>query len=307
MAQRLTNLSVEYADFLHKLRKSNGDKLLPSTIERYVENLNPYTEKLGNFDDVGKLVEYMNQQILRRRSIVVHSAFRNYLIFLGYDQHDDKQVFAKLRSPPHNANAFTSKRFIQSKILSRSELKRIFEGCHDDFEKMVFSVLYDTACRRSELLHIRVKDITFKKEGKDDTDLENGIYADVLLHGKGGKTRTVCLSKISVELIKKFHPIEEKERKIVEFRKRDGTLYKSQSQELYRLVVKKSQRVLNRHIHPHAFRHTSITHLADNGATAMQIMAYAGHENITTSQIYIQISSFMGRRGYAQHGRPIID
>lgn len=307
MAQQLTSLSVDYADFLHKLRKSNGDKLLPSTIERYVENLNPYTEKLGSFEDVDELIKYMNHQIKRRRSIVLHSAFRNYLIFLGYDIRDDEEIFTKLKSPPHNANAFSSKRFIQSKVLGRVELKRIFEGCTNDFEKMIFSVLYDTACRRTELLKIRIKDITFKKKGKDDEDMKNGVYADVLLHGKGGKTRTTCLSQISVDLIRKLHPIEEKERLLVEFRKHDGSLYKVQSQVLYRLVVDKGGRILNRHIHPHCFRHTCLTHLADNGMSALQIMSYAGHEDIRTSQIYIEISSFIGRRGYGQFGRPIID
>lgn len=307
MSQKLTNLSVEYAEFLHKLRKPNGDKLLPATIERYVENFNPYSQKFAECESVDELIEFMNNEIRRRRSIVVYSAFRNYLIFLGYqpEKHDD--VFMKLKTPPRTANAFSSKRFIQSKVLSRIELKKVFYSCKQDWKKMIFSVLYDTACRRAELLKIKMKDITFKKKAKDTDDISKGVYANVILHGKGGKSRTVCLSRLTVQLIERLYPDASDDDNLVVFRKPNGDLYKSQSQALYRLIVEQTSKALNRHVHPHCFRHTCLTHLADNGATALGIMAYAGHEDIKTSQIYIEISSYMGTRTYANFSQPIID
>jgi integrase/recombinase XerD len=185
----------------------------------------------------------------------------------------------------------------------------MYESCHNDFEKMIISVLYDTACRRSELLKIKIKDIKFKNKNieNENSDMKKGVFADVLLHGKGNKNRTACLSKLSVELIKSVHPYPEEDDKLVVMKKSDGVLYESQSQALYRFICDKGQRALSRHVHTHMLRHTKLTHLADNGATVLGIMAYAGHEDIKTSQIYIEISSFIGTRTYAEHSKPVID
>lgn len=306
MPQKLTSTTVSYQTFLLKLRKKNGDKLLPSTIERYVENLNPYSDKLKDME-ISELIPFMNSMIKKRASLVLYSAFRNYLMFLGYDRVDNEDIFDKLKTPPMSANAFSSKRFIQSKILSRLELKKVFFGCKNDFERSMFSILYDTACRRSELLKMRMKDIVFKEVGKDDSEIADGVYADILIHGKGGKTRTCCLSKLSVELLKKRSLEPDSDDLIFEFQKIDGTPYQVQSQKLYETIVKTCDKILNRHVNPHAFRHSKLTHLADDGASVLGIMAYAGHEDIKTSQIYIEISSFIGTRMYAKYSRPIID
>lgn len=308
MVKKLSPETLKYAKFLHKSRKKNGDKLLPSTIERYVETINPYMDKLVEKSNSQQdLINFINLTTKKSTNAVLYSAMKNYLLFLGYDKYDDEELFNKLKKPQIAANAFSSKRFIQSKVVSRYELRRLFESCEDDKEKLIFSLLYDTACRRNELMKIKFGDIEQKNPTKDSEDIKNGIFADVLLHGKGGKTRTVYLSKLSIDLINKLHQDQDETKYIVRLYKPNGELYASQTQSLYDFIVKKTEHTLNRHIHPHCFRHTKLTHLADEGADILGIQAYAGHEDITTSKIYIQISSFVGRRTFSKYSKPIID
>lgn len=313
MGQTLYESSIEFAKFLKKNRKKNGEKFLPSTIERYVDNINPYIPKLEKLlersnksNEFKPIIEYMNEEVKKRRSIVLFSAFKNYLFYKGIDKEKNEDVFKKLNPPPVNANAFNSKRFIQSKVLSREELKQIYYHTTDDFKRLIYSVLYDTACRRDELLSIRHKDIYINDPEKDKEDIESGVHGYLTVRGKGDKTRKVYLSKLSVDLYKKIFTDPDEDERVFIIRKNNGEPYKSQAQGLYSMIVKDGGESLNRHIHPHCWRHTRLTHLADEGADLLGIRAYAGHEDVATSQIYVEISSYIGKRVFSKYSKPII-
>ena len=248
----------------------------------------------------------MNNEIRRRRSQVLFTTFKNYLVFIGFSLKEDADIFLLLETPPTNANSFNSKRFIQKKVLSREELKILYDSSTEE-QKFMYSFFYDTACRRSELLKVRHKDIVLMDKEKNKKDIENGIYAQVLLHGKGQKNREVYLTKTTVDLYNKVHLDRKKDDKVFVFYKENGQKYKSQSQTLYYKVTSFTKSVLGRRYHPHCFRHTRLTHLADSGADILGIKGYAGHEDVSTSQIYIEISSFIGKRVFADYGRPIVE
>lgn len=307
MAQKLYETTIQYINFLKSYRKKNGENLLHSTIERYAEILNKYIPNISKMKDEDELIKFMNEEIKKRRSIVLFSAFRNYLIFKGMDQ-DGKKI-KDLRTPNVNANAFNSKRFIQSKVLSRQELSTIYNECSNNFDKMIFSFLYDTACRRDELLSIKHKHIVVLDPEKPNEakDIKKGIYAKVLLHGKGSKTREVYLGMLSVNLYKSLFPKSKKDDLVFVILQPNGKPYKFQYQGLYDKIVRHCKSALDRHIHPHMFRHSRLTHLADEGADILGLKAYAGHEDVSTSQIYVEISTFVGKRLFSKFSRSIID
>jgi integrase/recombinase XerD len=57
---------------------------------------------------------------------------------------------------------------------------------------------------------------------------------------------------------------------------------------------------LVQHVTPHVMRHSFATHLLENGADIMTIKELLGHESLTTTQIYTNVSLEHMRRSYEE-------
>lgn len=302
MDQQLVNPSfLDFQKFLVKKRKKNGDFLLPVSIETYVRCVEKYQTELETLKG-HELVSFMNAQVLYYNSGVLHSAFINYLEFMKYP----KDIVAFLDKAVKRAHALSSERFLQSKVLSTGELKRIMNEEDSVQYRAIMSTLYDTACRRHELLSMKWGDITWTKE--DSPDYQAGLIASISIIGKGRKSRTVYLGKTTTELLLELKSIEnyEKDSKLFVLRRQNGLPYENQDSKLYKLIVDVGKRSLERHIHPHCFRHTKLTHLADLGADILDISSYAGHSSVAVTQIYLHVSSFRGKRAFVKYSRDIL-
>ncbi|HKZ39848.1 MAG TPA: tyrosine-type recombinase/integrase, partial [Candidatus Hodarchaeales archaeon] len=182
--------------------------------------------------------------------------------------------------------------------------------------RCLFSVLYDTACRATEVVPgedgeggIRICDITLVKS---EEEKKKGIYAEVRVLGKGRKYRTVYIGKNSLALIRqmlkerKRQPIRKRDLLFGFFKDKDETKpYPNLYAAMYRLIVSECERILGRHIHPHCLRHTKATHMAEAGANLIDIMAYLGHDDEKTAKIYVEISPSMGRNAFEKYHREI--
>jgi len=293
--------SADFEAWLGAKVKGNGDKLLPSTIERYVALTEPFFslgEGLFDHDAVVK-----RAQALCSSNSVLYFALKNLMEFLEYPD----AVVASFKAPKSRAKASSSQRFLQSKVLARQEVRRLLEEIDDTLLLLAFRVLYDTACRRAELLSIRWKDIYWKSksEPRDADFLAQGIYAEVRLLGKGGKYRTVYFSKDTADAIRLAHLNDpwEPDDFLIRFSAQgaNGRVLKDQANKLYKMLVKEAERIIGRHVHPHALRHTKLSHLADAGADILDIAAFAGHQDITVTKIYVEISAHRARLAFANY------
>jgi len=302
MPWKTTELS-DFTKFLRTKHKRKGDKLVPSTIERYTDFMKKHWSALKAMDKLSLMIDYMNSKVKHTNSIVLYSSFKNLLIFLGAS----KEAQKKLETPRSSASALTSKRFLQTKVLSRGELKRIFTETTDLQTKFLISALYDTACRRSELLGLKLSDVKWNKD-KADRD-KTGIYCTFHVMGKGRKAREVNISKTSavllMQLVKELK-LKLTDKVIVFIYMEDGEPYLDQARELYGRIRDTCSPIIGRSVHPHMFRHTFATHMADEGAGALDIAAYLGHEDIRTTQIYIEISSHRARLAFANYAKDIL-
>jgi site-specific recombinase XerD len=143
--------------------------------------------------------------------------------------------------------------------------------------KVIFELLYGCSLRVSELCNLKASDI----------DLEKNI---IRVFGKGSKIRFVPIGKESkknlVEYLQAF-PINNYSGPLI--RNKNGK--KVYEKYIYRIVNKYLSKVTDiKKKSPHILRHSSATHMLDNGADLRAVKEILGHENLKTTQIYTHVS-----------------
>lgn len=147
-------------------------------------------------------------------------------------------------------------------------------------DKALFELLYSSGLRVSELVALDV----------DAVGKQKGILR---IFGKGSKERIV--------------PVGEQAQAAIEHYLENGRphLLRTEEQALFlnqqggRLTARGVEYILEQHIKkgalkykvtPHVFRHTFATHLLDNGADLRVIQELLGHESLSTTQVYTEVS-----------------
>lgn len=148
-------------------------------------------------------------------------------------------------------------------------------------DKNLFITLYNTGARVSEIISLRVRDVSIQKNG----------YAHI--QGKGRKERTVPLWKKTLSSLKGW---------ITELNATDdsplfpnikgNTISRSGVEYILKQSVKtaslKCQSLQKKRISPHTFRHTTAMHLLQSGVDISVIALWLGHESPGTTHMYIE-------------------
>jgi integrase/recombinase XerC len=145
-------------------------------------------------------------------------------------------------------------------------------------DRCAFELLYGAGLRISELV------------GLDLKDLLDGVTA-VRVRGKGGKERIVPLVAKAREATQRY--LERRRvlgaREALFLNRRGGRLTaRSVARHLARYALACGTQ---RHVHPHALRHSFATHLLDMGADLRGIQELLGHASLSTTQRYTHVSS----------------
>jgi integrase/recombinase XerD len=186
-----------------------------------------------------------------------------------------------LRDNPLSLLELPKRRKILPKVLSVSEVTRLLtcdQLCGQD--KVIVELLYACGLRVSELATLPVKAV----------DLDGG-YIRVL--GKGGKERLIPLGAVSVVVVQKYLAetgLKGDDPLLVRFEGK-GSLFKValNRREIWQRV-RDMKHIIGREVSPHTFRHSFATHLLENGADLRVVQELLGHSDISTTQIYTQIS-----------------
>lgn len=146
--------------------------------------------------------------------------------------------------------------------------------------KSVTLILMMTGIRVSELIHIKLKDIDY-------------ILNEIVVRGKGNKSRTIPLKPIVIKAIKEYISTERRKSKYAE---ESEILFVTEragqpSRDTIRLWIKPLEAVINSKVYPHKFRHNFATNLINKGVEITTVAAILGHSDIqTTIDYYVNTS-----------------
>ncbi|MEO0115658.1 MAG: site-specific tyrosine recombinase XerD [candidate division WOR-3 bacterium] len=174
-------------------------------------------------------------------------------------------------------------------VLTVEEIERIINSTQPaDFGRTLkdlrawamFETLYATGVRVSELLALKVTDIS----------LAEGF---VRVMGKGSKERVVPLGKLAIKALKEYLQIARP--KLLKGKTSEYLFLNNRGQRLSRMgfwkilkeYLKKAK--INKSVTPHTFRHSFATHLLEGGANLRAVQEMLGHANIVTTQIYTHL------------------
>jgi integrase/recombinase XerD len=157
-------------------------------------------------------------------------------------------------------------------------------------DSVMFSLLYNTGARVSELIQIRVEDV------------ELGATAPcVKLHGKGRKQRTIPLWRETVLLLRSWIKDEGLKTEQLLFCNRFNTqMTRAAVAQRFALAVVKARekcpQLRGRHITCHTTRHTTAMHMLQGGIDIAVISLWLGHESIETTMQYVEADLKMKER-----------
>lgn len=178
-------------------------------------------------------------------------------------------------------------------VMSEPEVTRLLKtrvAGQNDFHRLrdiaIMELLYASGIRRAELVGLNLSDV----------DLERRLMRVI---GKGDKQRTVFMNQSASEAIRQYIGVRP--------RTSDGALFLSrrksrlshrQAWVIFRTFAQLSG--LTKHVTPHVMRHSFATHLLENGADLVTIKELLGHESLSTTQIYTNVSLEHMRRSYEE-------
>ena len=171
------------------------------------------------------------------------------------------------------------------------------ESAWPERERVIFELLYGCGIRNSELVGLDMDAIHWN----DDA---------VRVFGKGKKERLVPLGDAAAEAIRAYLP--ERQARLERARKakwvHDGPLLinarmrgacRLTTRSVGRIVKSIAQRGgLAADVHPHTLRHAFGTHMLEEGADLRAIQEMLGHERLSTTQRYTQLTVGQVQRVY---------
>jgi integrase/recombinase XerC len=176
-----------------------------------------------------------------------------------------------------------------------------FEASWPERERVIFELLYGCGIRNSELVGLDMDAIHWS----DDA---------VRVFGKGKKERLVPLGDAAAEAVRAFLPLRQARLEAAGLGKlvHDGPLLIRlrvgvRARGAARLTTRSVGRIvksialsrgLAADVHPHTLRHAFGTHMLEEGADLRAIQEMLGHERLSTTQRYTQLTVGQVQRVY---------
>ena len=159
-------------------------------------------------------------------------------------------------------------------------------------DRTMFEVLYATGLRVSELVTLRITQVS----------MDMGV---VRVMGKGSKERLVPLGEEALDWLRRY--LADGRGVLLDKQMTDALFVTSRGEgmtrQMFWYLIKKHARMggLNKPMSPHTLRHAFATHLLNHGADLRVVQMLLGHADISTTQIYTHVARERLKQLHAMH------
>ncbi|MGO9126740.1 MAG: tyrosine recombinase XerC [Terriglobales bacterium] len=282
---RRTTVEKAADQFLRSLRERNAS---PHTIKAYTGDLENFAAYIGSRD-------------WRRIDHVTIRGFLSHLYEKGLGKTSVARSLAAVRSlyrwlaqegvVEQNPAALVSTPRLPKKlprVPTIEEMNTVLDGpmpevaAFPERDRLMFELLYGCGIRNSELVGINPDDIRLSNEA-------------ILIRGKGKKERYVPFGDSVKLALAAYLPL--RLQLLAERKKNSNALLINQRGG--RLTTRSAGRIVKKiavarglppDVHPHTLRHAFGTHMLEEGADLRAIQEMLGHERLSTTQRYTQLS-----------------
>jgi integrase/recombinase XerD len=208
----------------------------------------------------------------------------------GIDYAQSKAVFKAARQRA-GLRASPERRGGVDRLTVEEELRFLDQAFSQDGRTgLMLQTLLETGARVSELVHLRIEDVSFAER------------VVTIRQGKGGKRREVPIRRDLAQLLR-LHVGG----------RRAGPLFASRQQgtgptphvltrqrvgQIVRAVARAAG--ISKRVYPHLLRHTVAARLLALGMDITDLQRFLGHENITTTRLYAETTAATLQRKFDQ-------
>lgn len=262
--------------------------------------------------DVGKLVRYLETEKVTLREVTtdtlrvfaadlfdlgisprtqarIVSGIKSFFRFLKLEGYLDSNPSLLLESPALRRHL--------PEVLRVDEIDAMIgaidmEKAEGQRNRAIMETLYGCGLRVSELINLEISKLYFDEQF-------------IMVHGKGDKERIVPISPQAIREIKDYLPdrallpVKRGEENILFLNRRGHRLTRVMIFYIIKQLAEAAG--IRKEVSPHTLRHSFATHLLEGGANLRAIQQMLGHEDISTTEIYLHIDRSMLRAEILAH------
>lgn len=172
------------------------------------------------------------------------------------------------------------------KPFSDVDIDKMRSSCRSKKERAVIELLLSSGIRVSELTALQVQDINM---------------ADMSVHvrcGKGGKGRVTYTTPVALKHICDYWDARPEDGNMAFYNNKHEAINPGGIRHMLKML---GSRAGVDNVHPHRFRRTFATGLANRGMDIQDIKSLLGHANIETTMEYVCVDSTKVSASYRQH------
>src|SRR3989475_2905859 len=280
-----TTIEKAVDQFLRVLRERNSSS---HTIKAYAGDLEDFSRYMGSRDwkaidhvAIRGFLSHLYEKGLSKASVARSlAAVRSLYRWLAQEGVVDQNPAALVATPK------LAKKL--PRVPTIEEINSVLDGklpeavSFPERDLLILELLYGCGIRNSELIGINLDDIRLSSEA-------------ILIRGKGKKERYVPFGGSVRAALLCYLPL--RSQKLAVCKKKTNALLINQrggrltTRSVGRIIKKIAvAKGLSPDVHPHTLRHAFGTHLLEEGADLRAIQEMLGHERLSTTQRYTQLS-----------------